>query len=92
MLWELIKGGGVALKEYIALHFITCLVPAFFIAGAIVYSVRLLGIDLGISRAIGAIIFSIVIGSDYGYFYRNVIRSNCRIGYQESGCILKNLR
>lgn len=62
MLWELIKGGVVALKDYIALHLITCLVPAFFIAGAIGYSARLLGIDLGISRAIGAIIFSIVIG------------------------------
>ena len=81
MLWELIKGGVVALKDYIALHVITCLVPAFFIAGAIVYSARLLGIDLGISRAIGAIIFSSY-WFDYGYFYRNVIRSNCRIGYQ----------
>lgn len=131
---ESLKSGWYALLEYLSAHVLTCLVPAFFIAGAIavfiskgailkyfgskakkwlsysvasvsgvilavcsctilplfagirkrgaglgpaiaflysgpainilaiVYSARLLGYDLGIARAIGAIIFSIVTG------------------------------
>jgi uncharacterized protein len=131
---ESIRSGWYALLEYLSAHVLTCLVPAFFIAGAIavfvskgailkyfgpkakkwlsysvasvsgailavcsctilplfagirkrgaglgpaiaflysgpainilavVYTARLLGYDLGIARAIGAIIFSIVIG------------------------------
>lgn len=131
---ESIKSGWHALLEYLSAHVLTCLIPAFFIAGAIavfiskgailkyfgtkarkwlsysvasvsgailavcsctilplfagirkrgaglgpaiaflysgpainilaiVYTARLLGYDLGIARAIGAIVFSIVIG------------------------------
>jgi len=131
---EAIKSGWYSLLEYLSAHVLTCLVPAFFIAGAIavfiskgailkyfgpkankwlsynvasvsgailavcsctilplfagirkrgaglgpaiaflysgpainilaiVYTARLLGYDLGIARAIGAIAFSIVIG------------------------------
>ena len=131
---EAIKSGWYALLEYLSAHVLTCLVPAFFIAGAIavfvskgailkyfglkankwlsygiasisgailavcsctilplfagirkrgaglgpaiaflysgpainilaiVYTARLLGYDLGIARAIGAISFSVVIG------------------------------
>ncbi|OFW54072.1 MAG: permease [Actinobacteria bacterium RBG_13_35_12] len=131
---EALKSGWGALLEYLSAHVLTCLIPAFFIAGAIalfvskgailkyfgpkakkwlaygvasvsgailavcsctilplfagirkrgaglgpaiaflysgpainilaiVYSARLLGYDLGIARAIGAIAFSIVIG------------------------------
>jgi uncharacterized protein len=131
---EAVKLGWGALLEYLSAHVLTCLVPAFFIAGAIavfvskgailkyfgprakkwlsysiasvsgailavcsctilplfagirkrgaglgpaiaflysgpainilavVYTARLLGYDLGIARAIGAIIFSVVIG------------------------------
>lgn len=131
---ESIKSGWYALLEYLSAHVLTCLVPAFFIAGAIavfvskgailkyfgpkarkwlsygiasvsgailavcsctilplfagirkrgaglgpaiaflysgpainilaiVYTARLLGYDLGIARAVGAISFSIVIG------------------------------
>lgn len=36
MPWKLILAGLEALKDYIALHTITCLVPAFFLAGAMV--------------------------------------------------------
>ncbi len=36
MIWEIITGGFVALKEYIALHVLTCLIPAFLLAGAMV--------------------------------------------------------
>ncbi len=36
MLWQLLQGGLLALKEYIALHVLTCLVPAFLLAGAMV--------------------------------------------------------
>ncbi len=36
MLWEVIFGGFEALKEYVALHVITCLIPAFLLAGAMV--------------------------------------------------------
>ena len=32
----LLLAGVVALKEYIALHVVTCLIPAFLLAGAIV--------------------------------------------------------
>ncbi len=132
--FQFIQGGIDALLEYLSFHVLTCLVPAFFIAGAIavfisqasvlkyfgpmakkllsysvssisgtvlavcsctvlplfggiykrgaglgpaitflysgpainilaiVYSARLLGYDLGAARAIGAILFSIVIG------------------------------
>ncbi|MEO0276493.1 MAG: permease [candidate division WOR-3 bacterium] len=35
-LWNLILSGLLALKEYIALHVLTCLIPAFLLAGAIV--------------------------------------------------------
>ena len=131
---ESIKSGWYALLEYLSAHVLTCLIPAFFIAGAIavfiskgailkyfgpqakkwlsysvasisgailavcsctilplfagirkrgaglgpaiaflysgpainilaiVYTARLLGYDLGIARAIGAIAFSIIIG------------------------------
>ena len=139
---QLLQGGIDALLEYLSLHVLSCLVPAFFIAGAIsifisqaailkyfgpkakkvvsygvasisgtilavcsctvlplfggiykrgaglgpaitflysgpainilaiVYSARLLGFDLGIGRAIGAIIFSIVIGLIMAVIYR----------------------
>lgn len=36
MIWDIIIGGFVALKEYIALHVLTCLIPAFLLAGAMV--------------------------------------------------------
>jgi len=36
MLWEILMGGVSALKEYIALHVLTCLIPAFLLAGAMV--------------------------------------------------------
>ncbi len=36
MIWEIIAGGFQALKEYIALHVLTCLIPAFLLAGAMV--------------------------------------------------------
>lgn len=36
MIYELILAGLLAVKEYIALHVITCLIPAFLLAGAIV--------------------------------------------------------
>ncbi|MBM4333417.1 MAG: permease, partial [Deltaproteobacteria bacterium] len=35
-MWELIIAGLEALQDYIALHVITCLVPAFLLAGAMV--------------------------------------------------------
>ncbi|NIM96957.1 MAG: permease [candidate division Zixibacteria bacterium] len=131
---EILQSGGEALLEYLSAHVLTCLVPAFFIAGAIavfvsqgsvlkyfgasarkvvaysvasvsgailavcsctilplfagihkrgaglgpavaflysgpainilavIYSARLLGFDLGMARAGGAIVFSVVIG------------------------------
>jgi len=139
---EALKSGWGALLEYLSAHVLTCLVPAFFIAGAIavfvskgailkyfgpkakkwlsysvasvsgailavcsctilplfagirkrgaglgpaiaflysgpainilavVYSARLLGYDLGIARAIGAIVFSIVIGLIMAFIWR----------------------
>jgi uncharacterized membrane protein YraQ (UPF0718 family) len=36
MLWELIRAGLIALQDYIALHVVTCLIPAFLLAGAMV--------------------------------------------------------
>jgi uncharacterized membrane protein YraQ (UPF0718 family) len=36
MLWEILWGGVVALKDYVATHVLTCLVPAFLLAGGIV--------------------------------------------------------
>jgi len=36
MMWTLVLAGLVSLKEYIALHLLTCLVPAFLLAGAMV--------------------------------------------------------
>src|SRR3989337_999973 len=139
---QILTGGWYALLEYLSAHVLTCLVPAFFIAGAIavfvaqaavmkyfgaqakkvlaygvasvsgtilavcsctilplfagihkrgaglgpaiaflysgpainilaiVYSARLLGLDLGIARAIGAITFSIVIGLIMAFIWR----------------------
>jgi uncharacterized membrane protein YraQ (UPF0718 family) len=140
---QLFKGGLDALLEYLSLHVLTCLVPAFFIAGAIavfvsqaavlkyfgprakklisysvasvsgtilavcsctvlplfggiykrgaglgpaiaflysgpainilaiVYSAQLLGYDLGAARAIGAILFSVVIGLIMAVIFHN---------------------
>jgi uncharacterized membrane protein YraQ (UPF0718 family) len=137
-----LQGGIHAFLDYLSAHVLTCLVPAFFIAGAIgvfvsqasvikyfgaqtkrilsysvasvsgtvlavcsctvlplfsgiyqrgagigpataflysgpainvlaiVYSARLLGIDLGIGRALGAIAFSIIIGLIMAFFFR----------------------
>jgi len=139
---NLLSGGLDALIEYLSFHVLTCLIPAFFIAGAIsvflsqaavlkyfgpnanrfisygvasvsgtvlavcsctvlplfggiymhgagigpaitflysgpainvlaiVYSARLLGYDIGAARAIGAILFSIVIGMIMSAFFR----------------------
>jgi uncharacterized membrane protein YraQ (UPF0718 family) len=139
---EVLNGGVKALIEYLSAHVLTCLVPAFFIAGAIavfvsqaavmkyfgakankvlaysvasvsgtilavcsctilplfagihkrgaglgpaiaflysgpainilaiVYTARLLGYDLGIARAIGAISFSIIIGLIMAFIWR----------------------
>ncbi len=36
MLWEWVKAGLLALQDYIALHVLTCLIPAFLLAGAMV--------------------------------------------------------
>jgi uncharacterized membrane protein YraQ (UPF0718 family) len=139
---DLLRGGVDALAEYLSAHVITCLVPAFFIAGAIsaflsqasilkyfgpkakklvsysvasvsgtilavcsctvlplfggiykrgaglgpaitflyaapainvlaiIYSAKLLGYDLGIARAIMAILFSVVVGLIMAFIYR----------------------
>jgi len=139
---DLLQGGVDALQEYLSAHVLTCLVPAFFIAGAIsvflsqaailkyfgpranrwlsysvasvsgailavcsctvlplfgsiykrgaglgpaitflyaapainvlaiVYTARLLGYDLGIGRAIGAIVFAVCIGLIMAFIYR----------------------
>ncbi len=139
---EYLLSGWQALTEYLSAHVLTCLVPAFFIAGAIavfvsqaavmkyfgaqakktlsygvasvsgtilavcsctvlplfagirqrgaglgpaiaflysgpainvlaiVYSARLLGLDIGVARAIGAISFSIVIGLIMAFLFR----------------------
>jgi uncharacterized membrane protein YraQ (UPF0718 family) len=139
---ELLRGGLDGLSEYLSAHVITCLVPAFFIAGAIavfisqgsilkyfgpqakkwlsysvasvsgtilavcsctvlplfgsvykrgagigpaiaflysapainvlaiVYTARLLGYDIGIARAIGAVVFAVVIGLIMAFIYR----------------------
>jgi uncharacterized membrane protein YraQ (UPF0718 family) len=139
---HIIQSGFEALLEYLSAHVLTCLVPAFFIAGAIavfvsqasvmkyfgakakkvlaysvasvsgailavcsctilplfagihkrgaglgpavtflysgpainilaiVYSARLLGFDLGVARAAGAIIFSIIIGLIMAFIWR----------------------
>ena len=38
---EFVYAGLVALREYIALHVLTCLVPAFLLAGAMVTFISL---------------------------------------------------
>ncbi|MFC2062376.1 permease [Chloroflexota bacterium] len=142
ILLELLQGGWNALLEYLSAHVLTCLIPAFFIAGAIavfvsqgailryfgpkakrllsysiasisgtvlavcsctvlplfggiykrgagigpavaflysgpainvlaiVYTARILGYDLGLARAIGAILFAIGIGLIMALIYR----------------------
>ncbi len=36
MVWEVIAGGLLALRDYVATHVLTCLVPAFLLAGGMV--------------------------------------------------------
>ncbi len=139
---QILTGGWYALLEYLSAHVLTCLIPAFFIAGAIavfvsqaavmkyfgaqakkvlaygvasvsgtilavcsctilplfagihkrgaglgpaitflysgpainilaiVYTARLLGFDLGLARAVGAISFSIIIGLIMAFIWR----------------------
>jgi uncharacterized membrane protein YraQ (UPF0718 family) len=141
-LFNILQSGWEALLEYLSAHVLTCLVPAFFIAGAIavfvsqasvmkyfgakakkvlaysvasvsgtilavcsctilplfagihkrgaglgpaiaflysgpainilaiVYTARLLGFDLGIARAVGAIFFSVIIGLIMAFIWR----------------------
>ncbi len=143
MLLDLLLAGWGALTEYLSAHVLTCLIPAFFIAGAIavfvsqqavikyfgpdapkplaygtasvsgtilavcsctilplfagirrngaglgpataflysgpainvlaiIYSAQLLGLDLGVARAVGAIVFSIVIGLIMAALFRS---------------------
>jgi uncharacterized membrane protein YraQ (UPF0718 family) len=35
-IWEILKAGLLAVEEYVALHVLTCLLPAFLLAGAMV--------------------------------------------------------
>ena len=144
---DILWGGVTTLAEYLSLHVLTCLVPAFFMAGAmavfisqgavlkyfgpqakkllsysvasvsgtilavcsctvlplfggiykrgaglgpaiaflysapainvlaIIYSARLLGYDLGVGRAIGAIVFAVVIGLTMALIYRKEERA-----------------
>lgn len=139
---DILQGGWNALVEYLSFHVLTCLIPAFFIAGAIavfvsqaailkyfgpktnkllsysvasvsgtvlavcsctilplfggiykrgaglgpaitflysgpainvlaiIYSARLLGYDIGLARAIGAIVFAILIGLIMAWVFR----------------------
>jgi uncharacterized membrane protein YraQ (UPF0718 family) len=139
---DILQSGWSALLEYLSAHVLTCLVPAFFIAGAIavfvsqasvlryfgagakkavaysvasvsgtilavcsctilplfagihkrgaglgpaiaflysgpainilavIYSAKLLGFDLGLARAIGAVVFSVVIGLIMAFLWR----------------------
>jgi uncharacterized membrane protein YraQ (UPF0718 family) len=161
MLSLVIHGGIDAFLDYLSAHVITCLVPAFFIAGAIgvfvsqasvmkyfgaqakkflsysvasvsgtvlavcsctvlplfsgiyqrgagigpataflysgpainvlaiVYSARLLGLDLGAGRAIGAIVFSIVIGLIMALIFRkeekDKVAQSLALGIPEEG-------
>src|SRR4030043_450552 len=71
---EALKSGWGALLEYLSAHVLTCLIPAFFIAGAIALFVskgailKYFGpkakkwLAYGVASVIGAIAFSIVIG------------------------------
>jgi uncharacterized membrane protein YraQ (UPF0718 family) len=57
MFLDLIFAGLLALKEYIALHILTCLIPAFLLAGAMVSfiskeAVKQLGIQAEITKVI----------------------------------------
>jgi hypothetical protein len=36
MILDIVMGGLLALKEYVALHVVTCLIPAFLLAGGII--------------------------------------------------------
>lgn len=40
MLFEILKAGLLAIQDYVATHVLTCLVPAFFLAGAMVTFIR----------------------------------------------------
>ncbi|MBM3132510.1 MAG: permease [Chloroflexi bacterium] len=152
---ELCRGGLAELLDYMLAHFITCLVPAFFIAGAIsmfvsqgavlkyfgpnankllsysvgsvsgavlsvcsctvlplfagiyrrgaglgpavaflysapainvlaiVWTARILGFDLGVGRAIGAIIFSIVIGAIMARVFCREEQDRCQNAFDE---------
>ncbi len=146
-LFDPVLHGWAALLEYLSAHVLTCLVPAFFIAGAIavfvskgaimkyfgaganralsygvasvsgtllavcsctvlplftgiykrgaglgpaiaflfsgpainllaiVYSARLLGLDIGVARAVGAVLFAIVIGLSMAFLFRREERA-----------------
>ena len=60
--FDLIWAGVEGLLSYLSLHVIMSLIPAFFLAwaisplfSAVVYTVRVLGYDLGLSRAIAEV-------------------------------------
>jgi uncharacterized membrane protein YraQ (UPF0718 family) len=161
-MWSIVLHGGIdAFIDYLSAHVITCLVPAFFIAGAIgvfvsqasvmkyfgaqakkvlsysvasvsgtvlavcsctvlplfsgiyqrgagigpataflysgpainvlaiVYSARLLGMDLGVGRAVGAIAFSIIIGVIMAFLFRkeekHKVEQTLALGIPEGG-------
>ncbi len=141
-IYDILYGGVYALQDYLSAHVLTCLIPAFFIAGgiaayiskgsvlkyfgaqakkhvsygvasvsgtvlavcsctviplfagiyrqgaglgpavtflfsgpainllAVVYTARLIGLELGIARAVAAVLFSIVLGLTMAHIYR----------------------
>ncbi|MDI7260753.1 MAG: permease [Thermodesulfobacteriota bacterium] len=161
MLMIVIQGGIDAFLDYLSAHVLTCLIPAFFIAGAIgvfvsqasvikyfgvqtkrilsygvasvsgtvlavcsctvlplfsgiyqrgagigpataflysgpainvlaiVYSARLLGLDLGVGRTLGAILFSIIIGLIMAFLFRKEekekLEQSLALGLPEGG-------
>ena len=152
---ELIRGGLAEFLDYLLAHFITCLVPAFFIAGAIgvfvskgavlkyfgpmaprtlaygvgsvsgavlsvcsctvlplfagiyrmgaglgpavaflysgpainvlaiVWTARILGFDLGVGRALGAMFFAVIIGLIMARIFRREEQERCQSAFDE---------
>lgn len=74
MILELLKAGLLAVEDCVTLHVLTCLVPAFLLAGALVSFVNREAIldHLGVKKALVYAPTILVLGTLVGWLFGNL--------------------
>src|SRR4030067_640658 len=89
MLAEVIRGGIFAVIDYVALHVLTCLIPAFLLAGGLVAVVSKEGImvrlGLGSARVVPALLVAFAVGWTMTLVFRREEAARTVMGALQSG-------